>query len=54
MASKFPEAIDRLQKNIFVCRDCKTKIRVPSLKVAQGKASCRSCSSKKLRPKRKK
>ncbi|NQV91063.1 hypothetical protein HQ489_01170 [Candidatus Woesearchaeota archaeon] len=54
MASKFPEAIDRLQKNIFVCRNCKTKLRAPSLKVAQGKVSCRKCSTKKLRPKRKK
>tara|TARA_Y100000310_G_C20265345_1_gene615535 strand:- start:115 stop:276 length:162 start_codon:yes stop_codon:yes gene_type:complete len=52
--AKFEEAIARKQKNIFVCRTCKSKTRVPSLKVAQKKASCRKCSSKKLRPKRKK
>ncbi len=51
---KFEEAIARKQKNIFICRSCKSKTRTPSLKVAQGKASCRKCSAKKLRPKRKK
>ncbi|HLD73212.1 MAG TPA: hypothetical protein VJA23_06540 [Candidatus Nanoarchaeia archaeon] len=52
--TKFEEALARKQKNIFVCRSCKAKIRAPSLKVAQKKISCRNCSSKTLRPKRKK
>ena len=52
--AKFEEAAARKQKNIFVCRSCKSKIRAPSLKVAQQKISCRKCSTKKLRPKRKK
>jgi ribosomal protein L40E len=52
--AKFDEAIERKQKNIFVCKKCKSKIRAPSLKVAQDKINCRKCSSKKLRPKRKK
>ena len=52
--SKFEEAIARKQKNIFVCKNCKAKIRAPSLKVAQKKVTCRSCKSTKLRPKRKK
>ena len=51
---KFPEAGARIQKNIFVCKICKAKIRAPSLKVSQGSISCRKCKSKKLRPKRKK
>ena len=51
---KFEEANARLLKNIFVCRTCKSKVRAPGLKVSQGKISCRKCSSKKLRPKRKK
>ncbi len=51
---KFEEAANRLLKNIFVCKVCKSKIRAPSLKVSQGKISCRKCSAKKLRPKRKK
>ena len=52
--AKFEEAITRMMKNIFVCRNCKSKVRAPSLKVSQGKIKCRSCSSGKLRPKRKK
>ena len=51
---KFEEAGQRKIKGIFVCRRCKAKIRAPSLKVSQGKISCRKCSSKALRPKRKK
>ncbi len=54
MAKKFDEAANRLMKNIFVCRKCKRKTRIPSLKVAQGEAVCRKCKNKKLRPKRKK
>lgn len=51
---KFEEANNRMMKNIFVCKICKMKVRAPSLKVSQGKIKCRSCSSAKLRPKRKK
>jgi ribosomal protein L40E len=51
---KFEEAVARRQKNIFVCKTCKSKIRAPSLKVSQGSIRCRKCDSKKLRPKRKK
>ncbi|MBS3123847.1 hypothetical protein J4437_04400 [Candidatus Woesearchaeota archaeon] len=51
---KFEEAGARLLKNIFVCRVCKSKLRAPSLKVSQGAVKCRSCNSRKLRPKRKK
>lgn len=54
MATKFEEAINRILKNIFVCKICKTKIRAPGLKVSQGKVKCRKCNSTKLRPKRKK
>ena len=52
--AKFAEAIKRLQENIFVCKRCKTKRRVPVMKVLQGKASCRNCKGKALRPARKK
>jgi ribosomal protein L40E len=51
---KFEEATARKLRNVFVCRTCKSKIRAPSLKVAQKKIKCRKCDSKKLRPKRKK
>ncbi|MBI1970346.1 50S ribosomal protein L40e [Candidatus Woesearchaeota archaeon] len=51
---KFPEANARLFKNIFVCRRCKRKTRIPNRKVLSGKASCRKCSGRALRPVRKK
>ncbi len=52
--TKFDEAQQRLFKNIFVCKRCKSKIRISSLKVSQGKARCRKCDYRALRPKRKK
>ena len=47
--AKFPEAKARLFNNMFVCKDCKTKVRAQQMKVLQGKVSCRSCGSKSLR-----
>ncbi|MBD3248923.1 50S ribosomal protein L40e [Candidatus Woesearchaeota archaeon] len=52
--AKFEEAEKRKQRNIFVCRKCKSKIRASSMKVSQGKVSCRKCGSRDLRPARKK
>ena len=52
--AKFPEAEARLFKNMFVCRKCKSKIRTTNLRVLAGKSSCRKCSSKALKPVRKK
>jgi ribosomal protein L40E len=51
---KFPEAMNRKFKNVFVCRVCKSKRKVDVMKVLSGKVSCRKCGSKKLRAKRKK
>lgn len=51
---KFPEADARKFKNKFVCRRCKTVIRVPSRKVAEGEVKCRKCQNKAFKPKRKK
>ena len=52
--AKFPEAMDRRFKNMFVCRRCKTKIKAPTLKVIAGQIKCRKCDSKVLRPIKKK
>lgn len=52
--AKFPEANARLHQNVFVCKDCKSKIRAQQMKVLQGKVSCRKCKSKALRTVRKK
>jgi ribosomal protein L40E len=50
---KFKEAMDRIFKNMFVCRICKSKIRADPLKVRLGLVKCRKCKSKKLRIKHK-
>ena len=52
--AKFEEANKRFFQNIFVCKNCKSKLRAPQLKILSGKISCRNCKSKALRPKRKK
>lgn len=52
--AKFPEANARLYQNIFVCKDCKSKVRAQQMKVLQGKIACRKCKSKSLRVVRKK
>ena len=52
--AKIPEAEARLQKRIFVCKNCKSKIRADSLKVISESISCRRCGRKALRPLKKK
>jgi len=52
--AKFPEAMARQFKNMFVCRRCKTKIRAPNTKVIAGEVKCRRCNSRALRPVRRK
>jgi Zn finger protein HypA/HybF involved in hydrogenase expression len=51
--AKFPEADARLFRNKFVCKSCKAQMRIPSRKVAEGKATCPSCGSHKFKAKRK-
>jgi DNA replicative helicase MCM subunit Mcm2 (Cdc46/Mcm family) len=54
MATKIQAAHNRLYKNIFVCKNCKHKIKVEPLKILTGKARCRKCGKKDFRPLRKK
>ena len=49
----FPEAEARMYDNIYVCRKCESKTRIAISKVLAGKAQCRKCSSKHMRPVRK-
>ncbi|MDD5181979.1 MAG: hypothetical protein PHC66_02290 [Candidatus Nanoarchaeia archaeon] len=51
--AKFKEAMNRLFTNMFVCRNCKSKLRADPLKVRLGEIKCRKCQSKQLRPKHK-
>jgi len=48
--AKFPEAAARLFHNVFVCRNCKTKIRSTPQKVILKKLKCRNCGKKVFRP----
>ena len=52
--AKIAAAQARLFKNIFVCKECKRKIRTDPLRVINGKVRCRKCHSNRLRPIRKK
>ena len=54
MATKIPAAQNRLFKNAFVCKVCKHKMKLESLKIISGKARCRKCKSNDFRPVRKK
>ena len=46
----FKEAHARLFENVYVCRKCENKVKVPISKFLAGKAVCRSCKHKGLRP----
>ena len=52
--AKFQEAENRLFKNIFVCRKCKSRNRTTNLRVLAGKSSRRKCGSRAMKPVRKK
>lgn len=52
--ARFDEALNRLFNRIFVCKNCKTKIRTDSSKIRAGRVVCKNCGKKRFRPKRKK
>jgi len=54
MATKVPEAQARLFKNVFVCKNCKAKIRADPKKIIIGKVKCRKCGKREFRQIRKK
>ena len=49
----FPEAEARLFGNVYICRKCERKTRIPVNKVLAGKGVCSKCSCKQLRVVRK-
>ncbi|MCA9486547.1 50S ribosomal protein L40e [Candidatus Woesearchaeota archaeon] len=49
----FPEAEARLFKDVYICRKCEHRTKVPIGRVLAGKATCRNCGSEFLRPVRK-
>ena len=51
--AKFTEAQARLFGNVYVCRNCKSKIRSNPQKINLGKQKCRKCGKKAFRTIRK-
>ncbi len=41
--AKIPEAQNRLFKNVFICKNCKSKVRADIQKILKGKVRCRKC-----------
>ncbi|MBU2616209.1 MAG: hypothetical protein KKB79_00975 [Nanoarchaeota archaeon] len=52
--AKIPEAQARMFKDVFVCKNCQTKIKSNSQKILKGKVRCRKCLKQAFRPLRKK
>lgn len=49
MAQRIPEAQERMFKNIFVCKNCRRKIRADPRKILEKKIKCRRCGKKDFR-----
>jgi hypothetical protein len=54
MATKIPAAQQRLFRNVFVCKNCGTKIRADPRKIIDGKVKCRKCKKRVFRQIKKK
>ena len=54
MATKFAAAQTRLFKNVFICKNCKHRIRASPRKILERKIRCRKCLRSEFRPIRKK
>jgi len=52
--AKIPEAQNRMFKNIFVCKNCQTKIRADAQRILKGKVKCRKCKKTSFRTLKKK
>ncbi|MEK6897821.1 MAG: hypothetical protein AABX28_00515 [Nanoarchaeota archaeon] len=52
--AKILEAMNRLYKNVFVCKNCNSKIRAGPIKILEGKVKCRKCKKRAFGPLRKK
>ncbi|MBI1972691.1 hypothetical protein HYS50_01665 [Candidatus Woesearchaeota archaeon] len=50
---KFPEASQRLFRNVFVCRRCKTKQRASPQKALKRLLTCKKCGCRAFRAMRK-
>lgn len=48
--SKFEEAVNRMFSRVFVCRNCKSKLRTDMQKILKKEVTCRKCGCKAFRP----
>jgi len=51
MATKIPEAMNRMYKNIFICKNCKSRVRADPRRIMSSKVRCRKCGYDQLRAK---
>lgn len=47
---KFDESIGRMFSRVFVCRNCKTKMKTDKMRIIKGEVKCKKCGSEQLRP----
>lgn len=47
---KFPEAQQRLFTHVYVCRNCKTKMKSTPVKINLKKLVCKTCGKRNFRP----
>jgi len=52
--AKIAEAQQRLFKNVFICKKCKSKIKAEPKKILDGTVRCRKCKSREFRQIKKK
>jgi predicted amidophosphoribosyltransferase len=48
--AKIIEAMNRLFKNVFVCKNCQSKMRADPQRILKGKVRCRKCGKRAFRP----
>jgi len=54
MGTKIPSAQKRLFANIFICKNCRHRMRTQATRVLAGKVRCRKCGKKAFRAIKKK
>ena len=42
---KFDESMGRMFGRVFVCRNCKTKIKTDKIRIMKGEIRCKKCGS---------
>lgn len=52
--AKIAEAQNRMFKNIYVCKNCQSKMKADPQKVLKGKVKCRKCKKTAFRTLKKK